>query len=527
MAQGISFPGSERAPVPGAQAVGSADPKERFDVSVILKRRAAGAFAERAANLHAKGAARRPSLSRADYARQFGANPEDLAAVRKFAASHGLSVKEEHGVRRTVILSGTVAQFDEAFGIDLKRFEHPNGSYRGWSGPIRLPKELHGIVESVLGLDNRPQAKPHFRVRGGGGASVARAASASFTPLQVASLYGFPAGSGGGETIALVELGGGFVASDLSTYFSGLGVSPQPTVLAVGVDGAANAPTGQASGPDGEVMLDIEVAGSIAPGAKIAVYFAPNTDAGFLDAITTAIHDATNAPSVISISWGGPESSWSAQALTSFDQAFQEAGALGITVCTAAGDNGSGDGLSGDHVDFPSSSPHVLACGGTTLTSSGSSIARESTWNDGPGEGATGGGVSTTFALPSWQDGLSAKKTAGKAAALALRGVPDVAGDADPATGYGVRVDGQNLVFGGTSAVAPLWASLVARINALRGGAVGFVNPTLYANATALNDITQGNNGDFTATAGWDACTGLGSPKGAAVAAALGTPAAP
>ena len=518
MAQGIAFPGSERVPVPGARAVGRADANERFQVSVVVKRRGAKEFAARTSSLHATGAARLPSMSRADYARQFGADPASLAAIRKFAADHGLTVQEEHGTRRTVVLSGSVAQFNGAFGIDLQRFKHPKGTYRGWSGPIHLPKELHSVVESVLGLDDRPQARPHFRIR------TAKAGSPSFTPLQIATLYGFPAGNGSGQTIALIELGGGFEPSDLDAYFSGLGVSPQPAVTAVGVDGATNAPTGEANGPDGEVMLDIEVAGAIAPGAKIAVYFAPNTDAGFLDAITTAIHDTANAPSVVSISWGGPESSWSTQALTSFDQAFQEAATLGITVCTAAGDNGSGDGLSGDHVDFPSSSPHVLACGGTSLTSSGGVITRESTWNDGPGAGATGGGVSVEFALPTWQNGLSALKTAGSTAALAKRGVPDVAGDADPATGYDIRVDGQTLVFGGTSAVAPLWASLVARINGLRGSSAGFLNPTLYANASAFNDVTQGNNGDFAATAGWDACTGLGSPKGSAVEAALGSP---
>jgi len=420
------------------------------------------------------------------------------------------------------VLSGTVAQFNEAFGIDLQRFEHSSGSYRGWSGPIYLPEELHGIVESVLGLDNRPQARPHFRLRRERSASASSASAISFTPLQVGSLYNFPSGNGGGQTIALIELGGGFVASDLATYFSALGISPQPTVIAVGVDGASNAPTGDPSGPDGEVMLDIEVAGSLAPAAKIAVYFGPNTDAGFLDAITTAIHDSANAPNVISISWGSAESSWSGQALQSFDQAFQEAVALGITVCVAAGDNGSSDGLSGDNVDFPASSPHVVACGGTKLEASGSSIALETVWNDGAGAGATGGGVSKSFAIPAWQEGLSIKKTSGSTKTLNMRGVPDVAGDADPQTGYAVRADSENLVFGGTSAVAPLWAALIARINALKGEAVGFVNPALYANASSFNDITQGNNGDFAAAKGWDACTGLGSPKGTTLTKALG-----
>jgi kumamolisin len=264
----------------------------------------------------------------------------------------------------------------------------------------------------------------------------------------------------------------------------------------------------------------------VAPQASIAVYFAPNTDAGFLDAVTTAIHDTVNKPSVISISWGGPESSWTQQALTGFDSAFQAAAALGITVCIASGDNGSSDGVTdgGNHVDFPASSPHALACGGTSLAASGGAITSETVWNDAllggnVGDGAGGGGVSTVFALPVWQEGLQTTLTAGGTAALAMRGVPDVCGDADPVTGYQIRIDGTDTVIGGTSAVAPLWAGLIARINAANGSPVGFINPTLYATPAALNDITQGNNGSFAASIGWDACTGLGSPNGTKIAA--------
>ena len=154
------------------------------------------------------------------------------------------------------------------------------------------------------------------------------------------------------------------------------------------------------------------MAGAIAPAAQIAVYFAPNTDQGFLDAVTTAIHDATNKPSVISISWGGPESSWTQQSMTAFDQAFQDAAAMGITVCVAAGDNGSGDGASGDNVDFPASSPYALACGGTSVQASNNSITSETVWNDGAQGGSTGGGISSFFPLPPYQEGLSAALTA-------------------------------------------------------------------------------------------------------------------
>jgi kumamolisin len=271
-------------------------------------------------------------------------------------------------------------------------------------------------------------------------------------------------------------------------------------------------------------MLDIEVVGAIAPQAVIAVYFAPNTDAGFLDAITTAIHDATNKPSILSISWGGPESSWTQQSMTAFDSAFQAAAALGITVCVASGDNGSSDGVTdgADHVDFPASSPFALACGGTTLRVSGNTIGSETVWNDGAQGGATGGGVSSFFGLPAWQDGLQVTKTSGGTTPLTARGVPDVCGDADPETGYDVRIDGTDTVIGGTSAVAPLWAGLIARMNAANGSPVGYINPQLYSHPSVLNDITLGNNGDFEAAPGWDACTGLGSPNGAKVAALFG-----
>ena len=384
-----------------------------------------------------------------------------------------------------------------------------------------LPEVLSGHVQAVLGLDNRPQASPHFRI------ANPRATNISYTPVQVAALYGFPAGaSAAGQTIGLIELGGGYRATDLTAYFKTLG-RPAPKVTAVLVDGGKNKP-GDASGADGEVMLDIEVAASVAPGAAIVVYFAPNTDQGFIDAVTTAIHDTTNKPSVISISWGGPESSWTAQASSALNAACEAAAALGVTITVACGDNGSTDGVTDgkSHVDFPASSPYVLACGGTKLngTTTGTpAITSEVVWNElSSNEGATGGGVSNLFPLPSWQKNLhvpAPSETAGG------RGTPDVAGDADPSTGYTIRVDGETTVIGGTSAVAPLWAGLVAVANAANGSTAGFLNPTFYAAASSkanpFRDITQGNNGAFSAKAGWDPCCGLGSPVGNCIIAAL------
>jgi kumamolisin len=511
----ISLKGSERVAMAGARVLAPADPAERLEVSLIVRRGAGDEFRARVTEL-ASGGAGRPCMSREEFAQRHGADPADLAAVRAFASSCGLSVVQEHAARRTVVLSGTVAQFSAAFQVQLQQMQHDSCSYRGRTGSIALPSALDGVIEAVLGLDSRPQAEPHFRMR------PAASGAISFTPPQVAALYGFPNGTGAGVCVALIELGGGFRPADLDAYFKGLGVA-SPTVTAVSVDHALNAPTGDASGPDGEVMLDIEVVGAIAPQAKIAVYFAPNTDAGFLDAITTAIHDAINKPSVISISWGGPESTWTAQAMTAMDQAFQAAATLGITVCIASGDNGSSDGVNdgADHVDFPASSSFALACGGTSLQASASAISSEIVWNNGAAGGASGGGISGFFARPTWQTSLVAVDAQGKSVALTQRGVPDVAGNADPQTGYEVRVDGTASVIGGTSAVAPLWAALIARVNQLSGKPAGFLNPQLYQNPKALRDITSGNNGDFAAALGWDACTGLGSPNGAALRAVI------
>ncbi|MGA2602410.1 MAG: S53 family peptidase, partial [Bryobacteraceae bacterium] len=337
---------------------------------------------------------------------------------------------------------------------------------------------------------------------------------------QVAQLYQFPLDvDGTGQTVGILELGGGYHPVDLKNYFSSMKIN-EPTVVAVSVDKGKNKPTNPNSA-DGEVLLDIEVAGSVAPGAKIVVYFAPNTDQGFQDALTTAIHDSTNNPSVISISWGGPESTWTAQAMTAFDSAAQDAGAMGVTICAASGDNGSSDGVTdgANHVDFPASSPNILACGGTTLQSANGAITSETVWNDGAQGGAGGGGYSNQFPLPAYQASDNIKPPSGGG-----RGVPDVCGDADPETGYQVLVDGKSLVIGGTSAVAPLWSGLIALLNQKLGKSVGFLQPVLYGlpqTADAFNDITQGSNGAFSAGPGWDPTTGLGSPSGENLLTAL------
>jgi kumamolisin len=517
------IPGSEREPLAGARSVGPVAPQERLEVSVLLRARPGARAAPEAVGDQLPRDRSYPS--REAFAAANGASAEDIAKVVAFAHAHSLVVVEQNAARRTVVLSGSAAQMDAAFDVRLQQYEHDGGTYRGRNGAISVPAELAGIVEGVFGLDDRPQATPHFQIFDPTASSiVARSAPASFTPPQLAKLYAFPTGvDGSGECIGIIELGGGFRPADLTTYFTGLKL-PVPTVTAMSVDGGRNAPS-TPNGADGEVMLDIEVAAAIAPKAKIVVYFAPNTSKGFLDAITTAVHDAANKPLVISISWGGPESTWTSQAMTQFDQAFRDAAAMGVTVCCAAGDNGSADGVNdgSPHVDFPASSPYALGCGGTKLTASGNTISDEVVWNENAKTSATGGGVSAFFALPDWQKQAKVPTLAkgGKAG----RGVPDVAGDADPQSGYQVRVDGKNLVIGGTSAVAPLWAGLIALCNQKLGRPVGYLNPLLYGSLAGkglFRDISQGTNGSYQARAGWDPCTGWGSPIGAKLLQALG-----
>jgi kumamolisin len=526
-AKKVPLAGSDRAMATGSTLLGPAQPDERVEITLRLRPRTAVPSKAMSAATSSRSPKERQYMTREHFSANHGASPEDIAKVTAFAQANHLTVVQTSEARRSVWLSGTVSQLATAFGVKLDEYDHPaGGTFRGRTGTIMIPADLEGIVVGVFGLDNRPQARPHFRVckstttRGDATAS----ANAQFTPVQIAQLYDFPGKlDGTGECIAIIELGGGYKIADLQTYFKQLGV-PMPAVSSVSVDHARNAPTGGQDGPDGEVMLDIEVAGAVAPKAKFVVYFAPNTSQGFLDAITHATHDTVNKPSVISISWGGPESSWTTQAFQQFDEAFQAASAMGITVCVAAGDNGSSDGVNDGkaHVDFPASSPNVLACGGTRLNASSTTISSEVVWNE-PNMGATGGGVSDQYPLPSYQQsaGVPPSANPGKTAG---RGVPDVAADADPATGYMVRVDGQNTVIGGTSAVAPLWAGLIARMNQGLGKPLGFMNPALYSlgsNSGVFRDITSGSNGAYSARPGWDACSGLGVAGGTNLLQAL------
>jgi kumamolisin len=502
--------GSERKPLPGVDELGPVDSQETIDVTVVLKRRSVSGTRS-AVDLGRIPIGKREHLTRKQFADSLGATEQEIGMIRQFASEFSLRVTKVNLSHRSLHLQGTAQQFEDSFGTTLTHYEHPTikgMSFRGRSGPLNIPSEISDIVLAVLGLDNRPQARPHFRpIR------PDQQAVATRTPPDVAKLYDYPTAlDGTGECIGLIELGGGDNPSDVQNYFQNLGI-PAPNIVSVSVDGGTNSPTGDPTGPDGEVMLDVEVAGSIANRATLALYFAPNTDQGFVDAITTAINDHQNKPSVISISWGSSEDTWTSQAIQALNQALEDAATMGVTICVASGDSGSSDGETDGlaHVDFPASSPYVLACGGTTLVS----ISNETVWNDEPQGGATGGGVSDVFPLPTWQSRANVPPSVNPDNHVG-RGVPDVSADADPATGYSVEVDGQEIVLGGTSAVAPLWAGLITLMNQKLGHSVGFLNPIFYESrlTSDFHDITSGNNGSYTARSGWDACTGWGSPDG-------------
>ena len=441
----VQFQSSDRAAPADAKQLASVAPGEPVEVSIYLKPRPGGALP-----------AQREELYR-----------DDVRLVTDFAAAHGLTIVTAEPARRLVQLSGPASRMQQAFRTSLYQYADAGRQFRGRSGALQLPQELADVVESVLGLDTRPVARPRLVAR------PATATEAGHPPNQFAALYDFPSGlNGSGQTIALIELGGGFSAADTQAAFAAMKLTP-PRVVAVSVDHARNDPAG--SGADGEVALDIQVAGGVAPGVEIAVYFAPNTDAGFADAISAATHDATYAPSVISISWGSVEASWTEQAVRTMNSLLQDAAALGISVFAAAGDGLATDGIADGHahVDFPASSPWAIGCGGTATTISAGAITAQRVWND--GTSGTGGGISDLFDPPAFQAGVALPPSLN--GGRKGRGVPDVAGNAAPESGYAIIAGGQAQIAAGTSAVAPLWAGLVARINQKAGRRIGFFLP--------------------------------------------------
>jgi kumamolisin len=533
MAAYVPLPGSTKSLLPNSRPAGRVDPSEIASLTVRV--RSIGdsrALAKQVYDQASQPLAKRSYLTRDQLAAQHGASKDDLDKIEAFAQKHDLFVVHRSAAERSIVLKGKLSDLLAAFPADVQIYHHSTGTYRGRQGEISVPQELDKIVTGVFGFDTRPKRRRgrfrHLVAKDGPGGDNGVAAT------EFASRYDFPTSFNGvkldgtGQTIAIIELGGGFQTSDLKVFFQEIGVT-MPTVTSVSVDHASNDPT-TADSADGEVMLDIEVAGAVAPNAKLAVYFAPNNgDQGFIDAISAAVHDTERNPSVISISWGGPEVSTDQQGIDAYHELFTAAGSLGITVCIASGDHGTADEDAQDwdrkvHVDHPACDDLVLGCGGTQIDGGNDVV-----WNDGtpfdasvPGGGgwASGGGISEVFAVPSYQ--TNANLPLSIASGNPGRGVPDIAMSA---TNYFTRVDRSEGASGGTSAVAPLMAALVALLNQAKQKNVGFLNPFLYSSVAkgVVHDVTVGTNAitntlkGYNAGPGWDACTGLGTPDGTAI----------
>lgn len=325
------------------------------------------------------------------------------------------------------------------------------------------------------------------------------AVNTSYYANQIAKMYNFPPGDGAGQTIGIIEFGGGYTMSDINTYGAKLNLPPLH-ITAVDVNGGYNNPS-DPTGASDEVMLDIETIYAVAPAAHQRIYFGPMTDQGFPDVIEKAIEDGVD---IISISWGGAENQWPSSIWKQMEQLFVKAASSGITVFAAAGDSGAfDDSGTKPTVDYPGSSRHVVSCGGTQIVNSGEVVWNNLAVNDGAG----GGGESSLFKRPPWQTRDHISQSG--------RCVPDVSANASPLTGYNIYVGGSWQVIGGTSAVAPLMAGLFARVNQTLGSGVGFVNPVLYAmNERSFYDVTKGNNGYWKANAEYDLASGLGRIDG-------------
>ena len=526
--------GSKRVPIPGSRLLGAANPHGVVEVTVKVRRKA------QLPELTTRPA---KAMTREELAQTYGASQEDIDKVSQVLGTFGLKTLEASAATRTVRLSGTVQQMESAFQTKLFNYSHESGDYRGRVGAIHIPSELQDIVHGVFGLDNRRVARRRRHpirnlTRAKHTASVP---DSWYIPSQLATHYSFPKGDGSGQTVALLEFGGGYFPSDLQEFCKLAGVAV-PKVKTVSTDGTA---TNQKDGAEGEVMLDIEVVAGVCPKASIVVYFADFTEQGWITILDAVMQDSTNDPGVVSVSWGFAEDAdiWTAQAMTQVNQSLLEAAHLGITVCVAAGDDGSSDAISDGqaHVDFPGSSPYVLSVGGTTIPSK-TGNQPDIVWKEGDGlradnGGSTGGGVSAVFDRPTWQAGINIKSV--NPGAISGRIVPDIAANADwVASPYLLVVDGGSQPNGGTSAATPLWASLVTLINEQRGARnrIGYLTPLLYqgkaggqtVGAQGCTDVTSGNNktdaiGGYTAGPGYDAVSGWGAPDGVKLLAALAT----
>jgi len=524
-----------RPPVPNAASLGRADSgKEQHVTIVLVPRLGAQARYARIEKIATQLPREREPMDERQFVEQCGAVPEQLAEVEEFARRFGLVILESSVPRRFVRVSGTTEQIEKAFQVELLEYEHLGVRFMSHDGQISLPVELHEAVEAVLGLDTRPVRRPLV--------SAEPASLQPMLPSEVAEAYRFPAGARGArETIAIVLPGGGLDEDDLREYFHMIR-SPLPKVTMVEVMGEKNQPASVAdvtlvrdvffrgvtvtkqniqafsAGMNTvEASMDVELVGSFAPEAHILVLISPDNFEGNYHVLTSAITDP-HRPSVISCSWSSHEDQYPASVIRCMETVFETAALCGITVCFSSGDDGDGSLWYQQpiSVHYPSASRYVLGCGGTSLRRAAHGFV-ETAWEDKlSGQRlASGGGFSQKVKRPSWQADAVGTETG--------RGVPDVAGKADIGGGYEIVARGLRFSMGGTSAAAPMWASLSLLLNEKLGTRAGFFAPLLYTDAfrNATHGILKGNNGKYHAGPGWNPVAGWGSPRGEALLKAL------
>ncbi len=529
--------------------VGRLDPSHRISFTVVFAPKAPLPSAHSQLSAHKRGKAsahQQSQLRHAELRQNYGVIRGAIELIESFARKFNLDIMEAAADRRSMRLAGSAANIERAFKTRFEEFELDGHTFFAPVHPLHTPEGWNRIVEAVIGLHSLRHAWPRRS-----SAVPCHATSARMQDLSRA--YHFPPKfDGSSQTIGLIEFGGGFHLKDIEQFCAHNRVAvPRITVVKVG--SGANRPASHRSVNEfldvisgtltlaaktvqsdpfvaaqctAEVTMDLEILAALAPAAHIVVYFASSDEQGLYHAISCAVHDERHRPGVLSISWSMPEHTLSSAELKAVEGVLCEAAHLGITVCASSGDagalNGSADGE--PSVNYPASSPHCLGCGGTSGKIGAKGISEEVVWNATHFgiKGISGGGVSKLFPLPAWQqDAHVPNRSRGKPG----RGVPDVAGLADPRYGCEMMIAGRTFTSAGTSSVAPMWAALIARLNQALGRRCGHLHPHIYRLgrdcATALRPVLKGDNGLYRAGKGWNACTGYGTPRGDALLAYL------
>jgi kumamolisin len=531
----VAIVGSERTPLPGSIAIARASAKTTIEVTLKLRRKQPLIVTGRPKTV----------LTREQLCNTYGASQDDINNVIRAFGTVGLHPVKAKRETRAVRLHGTVAAMEEAFQVTLFDYKHESGNYRGRVGPVHVPGNMKDIVRGIFGLDDRRIVQGRREpVLDSDRATSSPVPRSWYVPRKLSSHYNFPSGDGRGQTIGLLEFDGGYFRSDLATFCTKSKLPKLPLVTPVSTDGTR---TNRRDSGVYEVMLDVETVAGLCPKAKIVVYFSHWSDQGWITGLDYAVHDQTRDPRVLSISYGAAEDThfWTPQALSQINDTLRDAAMLGITVCVAAGDDGSSDGVQDGyaHVNFPASSPYVLSVGGTTILAKNAQ-KRDIVWKNGNGVrrqnggngGSTGGGVSAVFPRPKWQKKLKINSV--NPGALRGRCIPDLAANANnEESPYLTVVNGKVRADGGTSAACPLIAALFTIINASRAvdKPVGYVTPVLYRmkgakkvtrGAVGCTDVLCGNNntdkiGGYVAGPGYDAVSGWGTPDGVKLAQIL------